>query len=203
MTTSYRIALVPGDGIGREVMPEGVRILEKIAARFDIGPDTTVYANLARGFRAPQATELYRLQSGQQAADLDSESIDSIELGIRSAGDRMYADVSAYTMRKRNSVLRDAEGFNVSNGRSRHSGIEARIDLQVLDTLSLSADLSYARHTYDFDLVAARGETFVSGNDVDTAPRWLGNVELYFEPTEKIGLNLQWVSQGKYYLDAQ
>jgi tartrate dehydrogenase/decarboxylase/D-malate dehydrogenase len=36
MTTTYKIALVPGDGIGREVVPEGVKVLEKIADRFDI-----------------------------------------------------------------------------------------------------------------------------------------------------------------------
>jgi len=36
MTTTYKIALVPGDGIGREVVPEGVKVLEKIADRFGI-----------------------------------------------------------------------------------------------------------------------------------------------------------------------
>ena len=36
MTTIYKIALVPGDGIGREVVPEGVKVLEKIADRFGI-----------------------------------------------------------------------------------------------------------------------------------------------------------------------
>ena len=36
MTATYRIALVPGDGIGREVVPEGVKVLEKIADRFGI-----------------------------------------------------------------------------------------------------------------------------------------------------------------------
>jgi tartrate dehydrogenase/decarboxylase/D-malate dehydrogenase len=30
---SYRIAVVPGDGIGKEVVPEGVRVLEKVASR--------------------------------------------------------------------------------------------------------------------------------------------------------------------------
>lgn len=30
----YSIAVIPGDGIGKEVMPEGVRALEKAAARF-------------------------------------------------------------------------------------------------------------------------------------------------------------------------
>jgi tartrate dehydrogenase/decarboxylase/D-malate dehydrogenase len=29
----YRIAVIPGDGIGREVMPEGVRVLEAVSAR--------------------------------------------------------------------------------------------------------------------------------------------------------------------------
>ncbi len=36
MTTIYKIALVPGDGIGREVVPEGVKVLEKIADRYGI-----------------------------------------------------------------------------------------------------------------------------------------------------------------------
>jgi tartrate dehydrogenase/decarboxylase/D-malate dehydrogenase len=31
--TEYRIAVIPGDGIGREVMPEGVRVLEAASAR--------------------------------------------------------------------------------------------------------------------------------------------------------------------------
>ena len=34
MTRSYRIAVIPGDGIGKEVMPEGVRVLELAAKRF-------------------------------------------------------------------------------------------------------------------------------------------------------------------------
>ena len=34
--TSYRIALIPGDGIGKEVVPEGCRVLEKVAAKFGL-----------------------------------------------------------------------------------------------------------------------------------------------------------------------
>src|SRR5215471_9243766 len=37
MKNSYRIAVIAGDGIGQEVMPEGVRILEAVAKRCDIG----------------------------------------------------------------------------------------------------------------------------------------------------------------------
>jgi tartrate dehydrogenase/decarboxylase/D-malate dehydrogenase len=34
--TSYKIAVIPGDGIGKEVVPEGIRVLEAVAGRFDI-----------------------------------------------------------------------------------------------------------------------------------------------------------------------
>lgn len=33
---SYRIAVIPGDGIGKEVVPEGIRVLEAAGRRFDI-----------------------------------------------------------------------------------------------------------------------------------------------------------------------
>jgi tartrate dehydrogenase/decarboxylase/D-malate dehydrogenase len=32
----FRVAVIPGDGIGREVMPEGLRVLEVAARRFGI-----------------------------------------------------------------------------------------------------------------------------------------------------------------------
>jgi tartrate dehydrogenase/decarboxylase / D-malate dehydrogenase len=37
MTKTFKIAVIPGDGIGKEVMPEGVRVLEASARRFGIG----------------------------------------------------------------------------------------------------------------------------------------------------------------------
>ncbi len=37
----YRIAAIPGDGIGREVLPEAMRVLEAAGRRFDIGFDWT------------------------------------------------------------------------------------------------------------------------------------------------------------------
>ncbi len=36
-TPTYRIAVIAGDGIGREVMPEGLRVLDAAARRFGIG----------------------------------------------------------------------------------------------------------------------------------------------------------------------
>lgn len=37
MSKTYRIAVIPGDGIGKEVMPEGLRVVDAAARRFGIG----------------------------------------------------------------------------------------------------------------------------------------------------------------------
>ena len=39
MTPTFRIAAIPGDGIGREVMPEGLRVLKAAGERFDFALD--------------------------------------------------------------------------------------------------------------------------------------------------------------------
>ena len=175
----------------------------KLGASWALGESTTAFLNLSRGFRAPQMTELYRLQSGQLVSDLDSESIDSAEAGIRHGGDKWRLDASLFYMKKQDSVYRDADGFNVSGGRSRHRGIDLSWDWQLHDTWRFSVDGTFARHQYDFDTVAARGETFVSGRDVDSAPRWLGAAELEFEPNQRFAASLQWTTVGRYYLDAE
>ena len=175
----------------------------KTSLNYQLSSELSLYASLARGFRAPQATELYRLQSGQEVADLDSERIDAVELGLRLETERVSFDIAAFAMKKRDSVYRDADGFNVTGARSKHRGVEIATDWQFAPAWSLSLDATYARHTYDFDVVASRGETFVSGRDVDTAPRWLGSLELKFAPSDRFDTALQLTSIGKYYLDAE
>ena len=175
----------------------------KLAASFAIKENVHLYTAIARGFRAPQMTELYRLQNGQQVSDLDSEQIDSVEVGLRVSGDTIYVDTAAYAMKKSNSVIRDANGFSVNSARSRHAGVEATLNWQLHAKWRLRIDASYARHQYDFDLLAARGENFVAGRDVDTAPRWLGSAELLFDASDMLALSAQWTMIGDYYLDAE
>ena len=43
MKKNLKIALIPGDGIGREVMPEGVRVLEAVSSKFGINLDWTEF----------------------------------------------------------------------------------------------------------------------------------------------------------------
>jgi tartrate dehydrogenase/decarboxylase / D-malate dehydrogenase len=39
MSRTHRIAVIPGDGIGTEVVPEGLRVLDAAAAAFDLTLD--------------------------------------------------------------------------------------------------------------------------------------------------------------------
>ena len=39
--STYKIAVIPGDGIGKEVMPEGLRALEAAGAKFGIDYEFT------------------------------------------------------------------------------------------------------------------------------------------------------------------
>ncbi len=163
--------------------------------------ELSLFANLASGFRAPQMTELYRLQSGQDVADLDSERLDSIEAGLRLFRERFALDATLFAMRKRDSVFRDADGFNVSGARSTHSGAEVGLDVALRPEWRFALDASYGRHKYDFERVAARGEVFSSANDVDTAPRWLASAEIRRDA--RVDMALQWTMIGPYYVDAE
>ena len=132
-----------------------------------------------------------------------SEQLDSLELGWRTEQPSWRADIAAYAMRKRDSVFRDAQGFNVSGARTRHQGVEASLAWALGERWLATLDGSWARHRYDFTFTPVRGEQFIAGNDVDTAPRWLGSMRLRFTPNEDLDLELQWIHQGDYFMDAQ
>ena len=36
MKNRFNIAVIAGDGIGKEVMPEGIKVLKKVSEKFDI-----------------------------------------------------------------------------------------------------------------------------------------------------------------------
>ena len=117
--------------------------------------------------------------------------------------ERLGRELFVYCMRELGSVRRDSEGFSINRGLRTHEGIETSLDWQITDSLQLNIDASYARHQYDFNLVAARGEAFTSGNDIDTAPRWLASAELLLESGDDASIALQWTTIGRYFLDAE
>lgn len=169
-----------------------------LGRRFDNG--WLAYGSIARGFRAPQTTELYRLQSGQRVSDLDSETLDTLEFGLKRNGSGWGLKLAAFLAEKRNFIFRDANGFNVSAGKTRHAGLEVSGELSLTSELDVTFAGTHARHTYRF--TGGVGEPIVSGNEVDTAPRHLASAQLLYRPNSDIELALRLTHQGSYYLDA-
>jgi len=177
-------------------------VTSKLGLSYSIGAQHAVYASLARGYRAPDTSELYRLQRQQSIADLDPEKLDSVEVGGRGTYGPLRYSLAVFAMKKDNVIFRDANAFNVSDGRTKHRGVEYEFHWSPLDTLSLSAAGTYAKHTYDFNRAVEQGETIVAGRDVDTAPRHVNTARVDWKFLPAASAELEWVSVGRYWLDA-
>jgi outer membrane receptor protein involved in Fe transport len=169
----------------------------------------SLYAVLTEGFRPPEITELYRLQRNQSVADLDAETMRSAEIGWRfGRGEVLRGNLALYRARKANVILRDANGFNVIGGRTRHQGTEYELAWRPGASQSdnrvwqLSAGGSWARHRYDFSRAIDGGETIVAGRDIDTAPRAVHRVALTLQPRPAWSMEIEARYTGAYFADA-
>jgi len=167
----------------------------------DIDTSVQFFTNLSMAFRAPQATELYRLQQNQQVADLESEEMESFEVGYRASRGNVSYTLAAYYMLKDNVIFQDSGRNNVSGGETKHRGLELNTLFNLNDDWSLSVTASYARHTYEAN-VAPRGvRVLLDGKDIDTAPKLTGNAKLNWQINNNSSMNLEWVHMGPYYQD--
>jgi len=176
----------------------------KFSLRHEFSKDASAYVSYARGARPPQTTDLYRLQINQTGDRARPEKIDAAEIGLRGALiDRVRYDVAGFFMEKRNFFFRDADGFNVANGKTRHVGVEADVRIALYKTLELQSAVTYAAHTYRFDRATGNVlESIERGDDVDTAPRVIANTRLAWRPKPAMTFEAEWISLGAYFTDA-
>ncbi|MBU3672098.1 MAG: TonB-dependent receptor [Sinobacteraceae bacterium] len=175
---------------------------DNVAPQFEVlwrhSIDSSLYLLLSEGFRPPEITELYRLQRNQSVAELDREQMQAAEIGWRHA---RHGSLALFAQRKRNVILRDANGFNVIGGRTRHEGLEYAWRVPI-GALTLTASGTYARHRYDFSRQIEGGETIIAGRDIDTAPRHLHQLEALWQLDPRTTLIFDWRHTGRYAADA-
>ena len=177
-------------------------VAPKLGLAVELSDGLLAYANASVGFRPPEMTELYRLQRTQSVADLDPEQLDALEVGVKGAWAPFDFSLSAYDMDKRDVILRDSNGFNVSNGRTSHRGIEYELRWRLLDSVVVTGAGTFARHRYEFSRAVEGGERIVDGNDVDTAPRDAHRAALAWLPSSRWSFEAEWAMVGEYWLDA-
>lgn len=172
-----------------------------VGALWDLMPGHALFLRAARGFRAPQTAELYRLQGNQARADLDSESLESIELGGRGSYRGFSYEVGLYYYEKDDVIFQDADRFNVSGASTLHYGLDLGLRWQVTETVDLALDASFARHEYDSDIDLLGSSGSINGNTIDTAPEHFGSARVGWNFLPQFRAEMEWVHMGEYYLE--
>ena len=172
----------------------------KLGAVWELRDDAEIFANYARGARAPQASDLYRLQSQQLPSQARVETLDSFELGLRGRfgpGGSVQYQLAAYTADKENFFFRDADGLNVTNGTTKHEGVDALFRFEPwADVLMVDAALSWSDQTYTFDRPA---NGIARGNKIDTAPEWIADLAVTWQAANNWTLRAEAEYIGAYF----
>ena len=154
-----------------------------------------------RGVRAPQATELYRLQNAQTVAELDSVELDSYEVGFIGAGDNWDYTASLYYMDKANDIITNSARENLNDSHTKHKGLEVGVGYDINNQWSVRGTANLAFHTFENSLIS--GGDDIEGNDVDSAPNNFGNLRLTYQPSSRFLAELEYVYMGEYYTNPE
>ena len=160
------------------------------------------FAQISLGFRPPQINEAYRLQKKQNVSDLDSETLTMIEFGSKYDLDMINGSISFYQSKKKNSIFRDSENFIVDNGKTDHQGIELSLNWLINATNTISTNITYGDHKYDFATDTSMREKIRIGNKIDTAPRLMANLIWDLNVNEDSFLAFEVEHMSAYYTDA-
>ncbi|WP_240721947.1 TonB-dependent receptor [Pseudoalteromonas phenolica] len=166
---------------------------------YKIDKKTQLFAKHDQSFRAPHTSELYRLQNGQLASDVKSVKARQTEVGVRYIDKDLFAELSVYHLKKKDGIYQDADRQYLNGLDTEHQGIEFALNRQVTRTISTKLAFSYSEHTY---LNNPTNGAQIKGNDIDTAPKLLLNLQINWQVTRTIMAQLERQQIDDYFLDA-
>jgi len=170
----------------------------KLEMQYALNSAWSLRASAANSFRAPQATELYRLQREQVIADLDTVEANTYELGVHWQTANTEMDAVIYQLKQNNLIIRDSDFFNINGQATDSIGIEGALDHAFNEKWSIKATATYADHQYasnpDVDNV-------IVGNQVDTAPRFFAHLITQYQINDRLSADLEMNTINRYYLD--
>ena len=173
----------------------------QLGFNYSLAKNNNLYGQFSTGYRAPQTTELFRLQSGQIIADLETEQIKSTELGFRGQNNNFFYDISAFSMHKDNFIFQDSERQNISDGETSHRGVEFTLTYQLPVNFYLKASGTLAEHKYDAALTLSKSD--INGNYIDTAPKQMASMQFGWRNNANSQVELEWLHMGSYYLNPE
>jgi len=174
----------------------------KLSLSYQPSEDMNLYVRYANGFRIPQASRLYSMKAGYENVNLDPETSNTYEIGLKKYFDsKSYVELATYYMsiddtitRYTNDVTQD---YYYNNGGSTiHQGVELSALAQMTKDFATRIAYSYSKHNYDNDSRYGDGE-------IANAPNNLGNLRLIYTPTYLKGLRMmaEYIYVGSYWMD--
>jgi len=171
----------------------------KLEIRYQASDALSLSLIAADTFRAPQATELYRLQRAQTVAELDLVQSRSLEFGASYSGESWQLSASAYLIDGENQIIRDSDFFNRNDQDISSRGVEISIANQLNQQWSWSLAAAFARHEYASDLFI--NDRNINGNIVDTAPEVTANFALDWQASSVLSLAADVAHVSDYFLE--
>jgi outer membrane receptor protein involved in Fe transport len=181
------------------------RLSPKIGLTYNFSPRAGLYLNYSEGFVPPQVTEMY---TGVKVPDLGSSVFYNYEIGgwAELVKDKLSADISIYLLNGTNEIisvkLDDGSFANKNAGKTTHKGVEAGLNFTPVKGISFRFGGAYSNH--EFVEFVEKGISY-NGNEMNNAPHWIHNIELWYKPTFVKGLRIgaEWQHVGAYYADPQ
>ena len=174
----------------------------KLSLSYQATSEMNIYARYANGFRIPQATRLYSMKAGYENVDLDPETSDTYEIGLKKYfSGKSYTEIAAYYMSIDDTITRytnatTSDYYYDNGGSTIHKGIEFSAQVQATDDWAARIAYSYSKHNYDND--AKYGD-----DEISQAPNTLSNLRLIYTPTYLKGLRVmcEYIYVGSYWMD--
>ena len=180
---------------------EFTHISPKFEIQYQANDNWRMHLMIADSFRAPQATELYRLQREQTIADLDEVRATHFELGAQWQNEATKVAVTFYQTQQDNVIIRDSDFFNIDGQSIDSKGLEISLNHNFNQYWNTRLVGSYAKHEYASEQII--NNLNIRGNEVDTAPNLVSSVFLGLRLNDKFSSEVEMQHNSKYYLDPQ
>ncbi|MDQ7061048.1 MAG: TonB-dependent receptor [Sulfurimonas sp.] len=173
----------------------------KLSLSYKPREDMNMYVRYANGFMIPQASRLYSQKDNAKDINLDAQTSNTYEIGIKKAfANKSYTELAIYYMTIDDTITKydvtGADSYYANGGSTIHKGIEFTGQVQMTNDWAARLAYSYSKHNYEND------DTY-GNNEMSQAPNHLANARLIYTPSALKGLRIMAEVQkvGSYWMD--
>ena len=178
----------------------------KLGMTYAINDQLNTFASYRHAFRVPSQSQLFRQGKATNTVKLDPVKVDNYEIGLRgNTISKVNYEISVYYMVKEDDILTfkhaDGSSETMNAGKTLHQGIETGLTAPLSNDIDLAVSYAYTEFTYED--WKPNSTIDYSDNQLEAAPRDIGNVALGYHPSQLNGgkVELELSHLGQYWMD--